>query len=79
MLQAVGTYQWMAPEVLSLCPYDVQADVYSYGIVLWEMTHLQIPYGDKTQDQLIRGVLKGLLYCRVSENDIEVIRHATSY
>ena len=40
----VGTYAWMAPEVLEQKPYDERADVYSYAIVLWELLTLQEPF-----------------------------------
>lgn len=33
----VGTPRWTAPEVLDSRPYTEKADVYSFGIVLWEM------------------------------------------
>lgn len=29
--------QWLAPEVFNNCPYTYASDVYSYGIILWEM------------------------------------------
>ena len=32
-----GTVQWMAPEVLCNEDYAEPADVFSYGIILWEM------------------------------------------
>jgi len=32
-----GTPLWMAPEVLMAQPVDTKADVYSFGLVLWEM------------------------------------------
>jgi hypothetical protein len=34
----------MAPEVLSQKPYGPKADVYSFGIVLWELITSQVPY-----------------------------------
>jgi serine/threonine protein kinase len=41
----VGTAQWMAPEVfLSKPAYDTRVDVYSFGIVLWELLTSRIPF-----------------------------------
>lgn len=36
-----GTWRYMAPEVLSQRPYSVSADVYSFGIVLWQILSLE--------------------------------------
>lgn len=33
MTGALGTYQWMAPEVLTSQRYSEKADVYSFGMV----------------------------------------------
>ncbi|MDP2436532.1 MAG: protein kinase [archaeon] len=43
---ATGTPKWMAPEVLMNKEYDETADVYSFGIVLWEMVTGQEPFPD---------------------------------
>ncbi|XP_022797822.1 serine/threonine-protein kinase HT1-like [Stylophora pistillata] len=32
-----GTPTYLAPEVIKSCLYDYKADVYSFGIMLWEM------------------------------------------
>ena len=41
----VGTPQWMAPEVLLSDPsYDARIDVYSFGIVMWELLTSSVPY-----------------------------------
>ncbi|XP_028056031.1 serine/threonine-protein kinase STY46-like isoform X3 [Camellia sinensis] len=37
MTAETGTYRWMAPEVIEHKPYDRKADVFSFGVVLWEL------------------------------------------
>ena len=36
----------MAPEVAEGRPYNETADVYSFGILLWQIMSLKKPYGD---------------------------------
>jgi serine/threonine protein kinase len=49
----IGTPQWMAPEIL-MCStyYDVKVDVFSFGIVLWELLTGEIPYRDIPVEKL---------------------------
>mmetsp|Transcript_26355 Transcript_26355/g.53571 ORF Transcript_26355/g.53571 Transcript_26355/m.53571 type:complete len:319 (+) Transcript_26355:3-959(+) len=60
--ESVGTPQWMAPEVIR-CSYpgdkiyDRRCDIYSYGIVLWEIYHAQIPFPGMDPVVVIQSVL----------------------
>ncbi|KAF8109536.1 hypothetical protein N665_0094s0008 [Sinapis alba] len=61
MTAETGTYRWMAPEVIEHKPYDHKADVFSYGIVLWELLTGKLPYEYMTPLQAAVGVVqKGL-------------------
>ncbi|KDO22022.1 TKL protein kinase [Saprolegnia parasitica CBS 223.65] len=51
MTIGVGTYRWMAPEVLQENRYSVAADVYSFGILLSEVDTHAIPYMDMIQPE----------------------------
>ncbi|EGR33833.1 protein kinase, putative, partial [Ichthyophthirius multifiliis] len=48
MSNKIGTYQWMAPEVISSNSYTEKADVFSYGIILWEIASREPPYRNKS-------------------------------
>ncbi|KAF0688364.1 Aste57867_20009 [Aphanomyces stellatus] len=51
MTIGVGTFRWMAPEVLQSHSYSVAADMYSLGVVLSELDTHQIPYSDRTNEK----------------------------
>ncbi|CAF2908737.1 unnamed protein product [Rotaria sp. Silwood2] len=55
----ICTLQWTAPEVLLAGRYTDWADIYSLGIVYWELATKKIPYDD-LNDAVIRAfVLAG--------------------
>lgn len=61
MTAETGTYRWMAPEVIEHKPYDHKADVFSFGVVLWELLTGKLPYEFLTPLQAAIGVVqKGL-------------------
>ena len=52
-----GTVQWMAPEILANESYAEPADVYSYGIILWELLTRECPYKGMNSIQCALAVL----------------------
>ena len=50
MTIATGTYNWMAPEVLTSRNYTAKADVFSFGIILWELLMNRLP--DRSLDDV---------------------------
>lgn len=46
MTNNVGTVAWISPEVFGKKNYTEKADVYSYGIILWELITRQMPFGN---------------------------------
>ena len=55
----VGTQAWSAPEVISLdsshcdadMPVSCQADIFAYGLTIWEMLSLCLPHADCLEDE----------------------------
>uniref|UniRef100_A0A8B9HHZ0 Sterile alpha motif and leucine zipper containing kinase AZK n=1 Tax=Astyanax mexicanus TaxID=7994 RepID=A0A8B9HHZ0_ASTMX len=43
-MSLVGTFPWMAPEVIQSLPVSETCDTYSYGVVLWEMLTREVPF-----------------------------------
>eukprot|EP00064_Thunnus_orientalis_P000255 superscaffoldBa00000013_g255 len=43
-MSLVGTFPWMAPEVIQSLPVSETCDTFSYGVVLWEMLTREIPF-----------------------------------
>ncbi|CAI5472887.1 unnamed protein product [Closterium sp. Yama58-4] len=60
MKRRTGTFGYMAPEVLKEQPYDHKADVYSYGIVLWEIVTCGNPF-------LFEGLKPEQVCCMVNQ------------
>lgn len=60
MTAETGTYRWMAPEVISHLPYGHKADIFSFGIVLWELLTGKLPYESMNPVQAAVGVRQGL-------------------
>lgn len=49
----VGTPNWMAPEICRGENYTDKADVYSFGLIVWEIVTNQVPYREMNANQII--------------------------
>ena len=48
----LGTCYWMAPEIIVNKRYSTKVDVYSYGIIMWEVCTRKTPYSCMSQQQV---------------------------
>ncbi|KAI9180571.1 hypothetical protein LWI28_006152 [Acer negundo] len=70
MTAETGTYRWMAPEVIEHKPYDHKADIFSFGVVLWELLTGKLPYEFLTPLQAAVGVVQKGLRPTIPKNTI---------
>ncbi|KAG6701845.1 hypothetical protein I3842_07G006000 [Carya illinoinensis] len=68
MTAETGTYRWMSPEVIEHKAYDLKADVFSFGIVLWELLTGELPYSNLTPLQAAVGVVQQGLRPSIPKN-----------
>ncbi|NXB69955.1 M3K13 kinase, partial [Donacobius atricapilla] len=60
-----GTVAWMAPEVIRNEPVSEKVDIWSFGVVLWELLTGEIPYKDVDSSAIIWGVGSNSLHLPV--------------
>ena len=59
-----GTYEYMAPEILKENSYNNSVDIWSLGILLYELSHGYTPFnfnfnGKKNQESVFKDIIKG--------------------
>lgn len=58
--RSTGTLRWRAPELLSAIPPlpNASMDMFSYGVVLWEMLTRQFPFETQPDDSIIMVAIR---------------------
>mmetsp|Transcript_33030 Transcript_33030/g.53575 ORF Transcript_33030/g.53575 Transcript_33030/m.53575 type:complete len:152 (-) Transcript_33030:181-636(-) len=51
MTPRTGSYRWASPENLRGEAYDLSSDVYSFGIILWQLVTGRYPYPNCTGEE----------------------------
>ena len=82
-----GTYEYMAPEILKENSYNSAVDIWSLGVLLYEMTHGFTPFnirrnGGKKNDEVIKMIMRGQLEFSskiLSEEGKDLIRKMLCY
>jgi len=54
--ELVGTPQYMAPEVMQGLPQTMRVDIYSFGVVMWEILTGEVPFRNLDVAQIIQTV-----------------------
>eukprot|EP01088_Endostelium_zonatum_P020982 TRINITY_DN8010_c0_g1_i1.p1 TRINITY_DN8010_c0_g1~~TRINITY_DN8010_c0_g1_i1.p1 ORF type:complete len:666 (-),score=139.05 TRINITY_DN8010_c0_g1_i1:40-2037(-) len=57
-----GRLKWCAPEVLVEARYRFESDIWSFGVVMWELFEMgEHPFESMTESELMRRMLAGVL------------------
>ncbi|CAD8045510.1 unnamed protein product [Paramecium primaurelia] len=72
-----GTYEYMAPEIVSDLPYDYKIDIWSVGVLLYELLHGYAPFKGKEYKEIAQNIKNGLIRysSTISQDAQELIKN----
>jgi len=53
-----GTYEYMAPEIVYKKTYDYRVDIWSLGVLLYELIHKEAPYKGRSLEEICKSLSK---------------------
>lgn len=53
-----GTYEYMAPEIVHKKTYDYRVDIWSLGVLLYELIHREAPYKGRSLPEITKSLTK---------------------
>ncbi|PKK67589.1 kinase-like protein [Rhizophagus irregularis] len=60
-MKIYGVLPFVAPEVIRGERYTPSADIYSFGIIMWMLSSIQLPFADRSHDlELAKDIINGL-------------------
>uniref|UniRef100_A0A8D2Q7R5 Mitogen-activated protein kinase kinase kinase n=1 Tax=Varanus komodoensis TaxID=61221 RepID=A0A8D2Q7R5_VARKO len=74
-MSAAGTYAWMAPEVIKHSLFSKSSDVWSFGVLLWELLTGEVPYREIDALAVAYGVAMNKLALPVPSTCPEPFAH----
>uniref|UniRef100_A0A6P6Y7T0 Mitogen-activated protein kinase kinase kinase 21-like n=1 Tax=Dermatophagoides pteronyssinus TaxID=6956 RepID=A0A6P6Y7T0_DERPT len=75
MMTPCGTYAWMAPESITHSKFSKASDVWSFGVVLWELLTAEIPYKNIAGAAVAYGIGNRQLTLPIPKNCPEELKH----
>lgn len=54
-----GSLRYMAPEVFNNRPYNEKCDIYSFGVLLWQLIEMKCPFETYSSREIIKHFCNG--------------------
>ena len=70
-------FAYMAPEIMLEKTYTKSADIFSYGMILWELITCQTPYANLKKEEIFNEVAKKKKIVKIPENGNTVLIELT--